>query len=368
MPVPRRFGPRWSRCSRRLLGRLTNAVVLGAALLPGVAEAGRLDLSLLNLCQPSAPRGLAGGQASECAWVERDADGAVSRVVLDPEASSRFRSLMSELGMVMAPQVVTPADTIGFAGFQVSAELGLTRISNQERHWDGVKGVSPQNRLADRPDAWLSTIGVFVKKGIWLPLPSMEVGTGVVHLLQSQLVAYQAYAKLALHEGFHDWPLPSVALRAGLSHVTGSAEARLDVASFDALASKAFGIGGTFRFEPFGGWSYLLIKAKSGVIDATPACDGVLSEAGLSGGPGCGPALPDRDLQANFSFSDQSTIVRQRFFGGVKLKFASVFVAGQYEYAPPGRSRDDVQVSGGSAARDGSGRQDRVTLSGGFDF
>ncbi|MDX2023340.1 MAG: hypothetical protein SF187_24105 [Deltaproteobacteria bacterium] len=330
------------------------------------AVAGDLDVSLLNLCGPGVSRPLAGGDLTDCGWVQRDASGRVTGVKLDEEATSRFRSLMSELGVVMAPQVVTPADTIGFAGFQISAELGITQINNKATYWDGVKAVAPQNRLADRPQAWLSTVGVFVRKGIWLPLPSMEVGAGVVHLLQSQMVAYQGYAKLAIHEGFSDWPLPSLAGRAALSHVTGSEQVRLDIASFDVLISKAFGVGGTFRAEPFGGWSYLMIKARSNVIDLTPGCDGFLTAGGGNGGAFCGPTSPDADLSANFAFPNQDTITRRRFFGGMKLKFAAVFVAGQYEYLPAGRSRDESVSSLG--ARDGSDKQTRVSLSGGFDF
>lgn len=344
-------------------------VCLAAAvswLCPAGASAGKLDPALGNLCPPGASRALAGGEFTECSWVQRDTAGGVTGVTLDADAESRFRSLMSELGVVMAPQLVTPADTIGFAGFQISAELGVTQISNQATYWDGVKGVAPQNRLIDRPEAWLTTVGMFVKKGIWLPLPSVEVGAGVVHLLQSQLVAYQAYAKFALHEGFHDWPLPSVAGRAGVSHVTGTDQIRLDIASFDVLASKAFGIGGTFRAEPFGGWSYLMIKAKSGVIDTTPGCDGFLSSGGTNGGTFCGPTLPDNDLNANFSFADQDAIIRTRFFGGMKLKFAAVFLAAQYEFFPVGRSRDVSKTSIG--ARDSSNSQARVSVSGGFDF
>lgn len=329
------------------------------------AVAGDLDVSLLNLCGQGVARPLAGGDLTECSWVQRDAAGQVTGVKLDDDATSRFRSLMSELGVVMAPQVVTPADTIGFAGFQISAELGITQINNKALYWDGVKGVTPQNRLADRPQAWLSTIGVFVRKGIWLPVPSMEVGAGVVHLLQSQMVAYQGYAKLAIHEGFSDWPLPSVAGRAAVSHVTGSEQVRLDIASFDVLISKAFGVGGTFRAEPFGGWSYLMIKARSHVFDLTPGCDGFLTGGG-NGGAFCGPVSPDGDLSANFSFPDQDVITRRRFFGGMKLKFAAVFVAGQYEYLPAGRSRDESVSSIG--ARDSSDKQTRVSLSGGFDF
>ena len=37
-----------------------------------------------------------------------------------------FRSLVSELGIVLAPRLETPADTLGFGGFQVTADVGFT--------------------------------------------------------------------------------------------------------------------------------------------------------------------------------------------------------------------------------------------------
>ena len=47
----------------------------------------------------------------------------------------------------------------------------------------------------------------------------------------------------------------------------------MTVWGIDVLASKQFSIGGTARIEPFVGWNILFIDAKSGVIDATPACE-----------------------------------------------------------------------------------------------
>ena len=45
------------------------------------------------------------------------------------------------------------------------------------------------------------------RKGIWLPLPGFEIGAGATKIIDSNMYAVQAYAKLALHEGFHDWEL-----------------------------------------------------------------------------------------------------------------------------------------------------------------
>src|SRR5688500_18575475 len=89
--------------------------------------AGTNDLALLNLCEHRTPA--VGLKVPECSWIQRAADGRIQALSLDADAQSRFRSLMSELGVVMAPRLVIPAETLGSSGFQVSAEVGTTTIS-----------------------------------------------------------------------------------------------------------------------------------------------------------------------------------------------------------------------------------------------
>ncbi len=349
---------------------MAGAVAAAAAM--GSAEAGPHDLNLLNLCEQRSPgAGVLNGPVPECTWVKRQAsNGRITSLTLDPGAEARFRSLMSELGTALAPRLVVPADTLGFAGFQVSAELGMTSINRDRDYWNGVDGVSPLNTTTGRPSPWLTTLGVFVRKGIWLPLPAVEVGTGVVHLLESRMLAWQGYAKVALHEGFHDWPLPSFAVRAAASYLTGTDQVRMTVTSLDMVLSKGFGVMGTMRAEPFGGLSFLWIKAHSGTIDATPSCDAFVARTAPMGqtlGDYCADSQrgTNNDSMANFKFPEQDTITRHRFFGGVKLKFAKVFLTGQYEVIPAGRSRDEKKANGPS---DESGQQQGVSLSAGFDY
>jgi hypothetical protein len=327
------------------------------------ALAGDNDLALLNLCPLGTPApGTLNSNVSECTWVRRDANGAITSVTPDVAAETRFRTLMSELGVVMAPQLVTPADTLGFGGFQVSAELGVTQISAKEDHWDGVRSVVPDNRGIGRPGDFLTTLGAYVRKGIWLPVPSMEIGAGALHLLDSQMVAFQGYAKLALLEGFHTWPLPSLSGRLAISHLTGSDQVNMDVMSFDLTISKAKGILGTSRIEPFGGWSYLVIKARAQSIDATPRCD-----AFAATGPQCAPAQAgtNNDTLAFIELSEQDAIIRHRLFAGFKLKFAAVYMTLEYSFFPEGQSRDGRKANG---ATDASRDQHRASLSAGFDF
>ncbi|HEX3694415.1 MAG TPA: hypothetical protein VH374_03405 [Polyangia bacterium] len=336
------------------------------------ARAGRNDLQLLNLCPLHTPAaGVLGGPVQECKWIDRDpTTGATRGVIVDSDAQARFRSLMSELGVVVAPRLVTPADTLGFAGFQFSAELGVTQISASRDYWDGVAAVNPGNRTASRPDSYLTTVGGFARKGLWLPVPALELGGGFVNVLGSSLFALQAYAKIGLQEGFHGWALPSVAVRGAVSQLVGTDQVDMTVSSVDVIISKAFSVGGTARFEPFLGWNMLFIDARSGVIDATPACDAFALHATAMGAT-LPPNCPARqagtwdDLNANFTFPRQDVITRQRLSGGFKMKLAVLFLAAAYEITPAGHSNDQSRSNG---AQDQSQTQQSFSLSAGFDF
>jgi len=347
------------------------AIVLWGVAFSRTAQAGRNDLQLLNLCPLHTPAaGLLSGPVQECRWINRNATG-TQGVTIDTDTQSRFRSLMSELGVVVAPRLVTPADTLGFAGFQFSAELGVTQINASRDYWDGVSAVNPANRTAMRPDGYLTTVGGYARKGLWLPVPAIEVGGGFLNVLGSSMFALQAYAKIALHEGFHGWALPSLAVRGAVSQLVGTDQVDMTVSSVDVVISKAFSVGGTARLEPFLGWNMLFIDARSGVIDATPSCDAFALQNTPAGGTPPSPSCPAMqqgkgdDLKANFTFPRQDVITRQRISGGFKMKLAVLFLAAAYEIIPAGRSNDEMQASG---ARDGSGKQQSFSLSGGLDF
>jgi hypothetical protein len=277
-----------------------------------------------------------------------------------------FRSLASELGVVMAPRLVEPADTLGFSGFQFAADLAFTSINNRQPYWRVLESSPDPAATApvDHGGGTMTSFGAFVRKGIWLPLPSFEVGTGVVHLLGSNHWAGQFYAKFALHEGFHDLPLPSVAVRGAVSRVFGTDQIDLTVPSIDVSVSKHIGINGTFNLAPFAGWNWLLIVPRSEVIDKTPNID---------------PRDDPDDSNLNFTFPDQDTILRQRFFGGVKLNYYVFALTLEANFALAGSSTDDrggtdmdcadaTNPTANCDATDEAGAQSTFTVSLGVDF
>jgi hypothetical protein len=267
-----------------------------------------------------------------------------------------FRELSSQLGVVLAPHLLTPADTLGFSGFQFSVDYAQTTIDSGAAYWRALEGTAP---------AALTTVGFFARKGLWFPVPSFEIGAGAIHIVDSHLWAGNLYAKLALHEGYHDLPLPSLAVRGAVSRMMSQQELDLTVASVDVAISKHIGVGGTWRFDPFVGGDILMIVPRSEVIDTTPNVDSTAM----------GNAA---DTFNNFVFKDQSTIYRNRVFVGAKLQYyvfqltlEAVFAfAGSSSDAQTGISTDCLPMSTTAAcnAKDESAAQRTLALSAGFDF
>lgn len=260
-------------------------------------------------------------------------------------APSDFRSLVSELGTVLAPRISSPADTLGFGGFELSVDLGVTSINDAGGYWRARAGSPQPAGAGPHGGALMPTLGVFARKGLWLPLPSFELGAGLVHLLDSRMVAAQGYAKFALIEGYHDLPLPSLAVRGAVSRVMGQADVDLTVVSLDASIGKEFGVAGTFNLTPYAGYNALLIIPRSELIDGTP------DQAG--------------DFGMNFLFADQDAILRHRIFGGARFRYNVFIVALEGQFTLAGASVDE---GGGTGAVDTASAQVTVVTSVGVEF
>jgi hypothetical protein len=264
----------------------------------------------------------------------------VPGAVNDPSISqqSQYRSLMSELSTVLAVPVLSPADTLGLSGFHLSLDTSFTQVSSSADYWkNGVENVSGN---------YLSTITVFARKGLWAPAPAFEIGAGGTKLLSSNMAALQLYLKLALHEGYHSWPIPSFAFRAAVSHLLGANQINLTMLSLESVTSKSFGLGGVAKLDPYIGFGVLFSWARSQVIDTTPGVDAYQQ----------GPSGPD--LNANTTFPDQDTIARWRLFGGLRFVWTVLALQAEFLYTlcnSTGRDcgRDDptriVDLSGGQA-------------------
>lgn len=279
----------------RLLSLRGLVAILALVGLAQVARADRNDLTLERLIGPPKSPG----------------------AFNDPDIAtqSAYRSLMSELSVVMAPTLLSPADSLGWSGFQFDVSSSFTQISNQADYWK--KGVD------DVSGSWLSTVSVLARKGIWAPLPSFELGAGGTTLANSGIFALQAYAKLALHEGFHGWALPSIAARAAVSRLVGTTQVDMTVISTDLTVSKSFGIAGTVRLDPYLGANLLVSIVRSQVIDTTPGIDAYKQF----------PATVDLNSNATFPDAAGDNILRWRMFAGFRLVYSVLSLSGEFSYA-----------------------------------
>ena len=280
------------------------------------------------------------------------------RVVADPEA---FRSLASELGVVLAPRLSAPADTLGFGGFEFAADLAFTTINSDQPHWRARRGYTADPAGKHGPGV-MPTAGFGLRKGIGFPLP-LEVAIKAVHLIDSSMWGAQSSVKIALHEGYHELPLPSVAVRAGASRVMGTDQIDLTTASLDVSLSKSFGVASAMNLQPYGGWNGLFIVPRSNVLDKTPHRD---------------PSSPD-DANMRFSFRSQDPILRNRLFAGLKLRHYVFALTLEGNIGLPGTSTDDhpnASVGCGATdsltatcnARDNAGLQQHYTITLATDF
>ena len=347
-PTPARRRPSPAPARRRLSSPtparrlLTRALALAALLAPGAAAADVNDLVLSRLTN------------------RVDADTIVPQ-------NAELRSLASQLGVVLAPHLLTPADTIGFGGFQLTVDYAATTIDAGAAYWRARSG-SPDpagtDNVAHGPGT-LGTFGFFARKGFWFPVPSFEIGAGANHLVDSRVWTGQLYAKLALHEGYTALPLPSLAVRGAVSRMMQQRELDLTVASLDVTLSKHIGIGGTWRLDPFAGWNLLMIVPRSEVIDPTPQIDPL-------------DPMQQADSLLSFVFSDQDNIYRNRIFFGAKLQYYVVQLTLEASFALAGTSLDDrvgttdrcmaASTTTSCDAQDTAAAQRTLSLSAGFDF
>ena len=236
-----------------------------------------------------------------------------------------YRQVISEMSVALAPKILTTADTVGYSGFHFSIDYSLTTISNTQCADNnaataqkdlcpfqyGVEGSANANGGHVSPPGVVQTVSVMARKGIWLPVPSFEIGAGATKVMQSNLFAVNVYGKLSLHEGFHGWPVPSLMVRGSAVRVMGQSQLDLTMAQVDAAISKSFGIAGSVTLVPYLGAAWLYIIPRGQVLDLTPNVDSWRQ----------GPNSLDLNNNAVFPSEANENITRWRFFGGFRLNY-----------------------------------------------
>ena len=219
-----------------------------------------------------------------------------------------FNKLTNELGLAFAPKFMSPAATLGEAGFEVGFETSMTTINSDELYWKNVTE-------GGTPPSMLTTGQIHFRKG--LP-QSFEIGTTITYLFLSQMFSAGAEVKWALNEGFYY--VPDIAFRGAVNRTFATRDLDLTTAGFSAAMSKTFGLFGTSQITPYGGYDMAVVWASSRVINATPG-------ESRDDGPNAYGLPVDQ-----FVFN-QNIEANHRLFFGLRYKAAVAVIGYEFMYA-----------------------------------
>ncbi len=216
-----------------------------------------------------------------------------------------FFRLANELGVALAPKLLSPGSSLGQAGFELGFETSLTPINSNADYWKkSVEGGRPSDML---------TVGSFrLRKGF---PQSFEVGTTVSYIFLSQMFLGGVEAKWSLNEGFYY--LPDLGVRLAVNRLFNAKDMDLTNGSLDTILSKTFGLGGFMQLTPYFAYSYMTVITSRRTINATPW------DSRDNGGSSLYPV-------DQFTF-DSKWQWNHRFFFG--LKFKGHIVTAYYEFA-----------------------------------
>jgi hypothetical protein len=266
-----------------------SAVVLATA---GRASANPMDLAPERLvtCNQSSSVPCGG-------W---SADGQTGNYYQPDNAA--WAKLVSQYAMAIAPSMYHPARTTGWSGYEFTLYGAATTISkDQDFMKRGTEGPLTNGLFSSTnptPDPVLQVYGIMGRKG--LPY-GFELQGSVGYLANTSLATLGGGIRWSLYEGFRGGApgfIPDISVGGYVNTLAGSSKVKITVPSFEVQISKPFTIANIFTISPIAGFQYLWIDGDSGVIDTTPAIDGLGSgAAGSSTNTGCNARPPTKSEQ-----------------------------------------------------------------------
>jgi hypothetical protein len=231
---------------------------------------GALSICLLTLSASSARAGQNDFVLTRFASFERGDDCPGNQLCGSAQPKPElFRDLVRDFGQVMAPPLVSPAETLGQAGFALHFVPSMAIIPSDENHWTrAVRGNTVRDgRIISggKPNSVLFTPHLVARKG--LPF-SFEVAGTLGHVAGSDMATVGAEIKWALNEGFHLFP--DVAVRGTVNTLVGSRDLRMITAGWDFSISKSFPIGGVMSIAPYAGYQQLHVVGWSRLLNVRP--------------------------------------------------------------------------------------------------
>jgi hypothetical protein len=241
-----------------------------------------------------------------------------------------YETFLAEYAFGLAPNLLSPADTLGYSGFYVGVEGTLTpRIPGNASLWNKATAADGYSGLMFVPK-------IHVRKGLpW----SFEIGGTFSYLVQSEVVAIGGEIKWSLFEGYHNgWRggLPDVAVRGTVSRIIGLKDVDLTLVGVDGSISYTLEIGGTVTLTPYTGYQYiwtiariepLLAKDDNGVIQEEDG-QGNWNTTGLSD-----PNLGRHKLFLGFRFGYEILVITAEVGWGLKSTWDTDVDPNAYDYA-----------------------------------
>lgn len=260
-------------------------LVAGASLQASQAQAGENDLQLRRLAE-----------RQEVALVDENGQP-VTRFNAIPDTEA-FKALSRDLGTILGPKFLAPAETLGQAGFDLGVDLSLNAVDGSAEHWRALNsGGGEDNFLTGQ---------IHIRKG--LPF-SLELGATLSHLFGSEMFALGTELKFSLNEGF--FMLPDIAVRGSFNTVVGNSDLNMATTGFDVSISKSWGLVGVVNITPYLGYNQLVVISSSRLLDVAPedpTQPTIDEETGLL------------DFQPEFVFDTKVQTIN-RFFVGTRFIF-----------------------------------------------
>lgn len=239
------MGSKHRRC-----GRLLAAVALGVAVIAASpqVQANDMDPVLARM------------------WTVGSLGGAPAIVTRD----DLFDGLALDLAQALAPNVLHPAETLGWSGFYIGLEANLTIIDAGAPHWrcgienTGSGQYAGGNNVCDSwdvSDGALFVPAIHVRKGF--PY-SLEVGFQVQYVANSEMVAIGGEIRWAPFEGFREgWMgyLPDFSVSFAGNYLMGSNELVLGQLGANFMLSYPFTISGQATITPYFGYQFFIVGA-----------------------------------------------------------------------------------------------------------
>lgn len=233
--------------------------------------------------------------------------------------NAAYEQFMAEYSFGVSPKLQSSASTLGYLGFYLGLESSITGVpSDGTAMFNGVVGAGSNFEEArwrvgtangsegSPPSMFFPTI--HVRKG----LPgSMELGSSIGYLAQSELVALGGEVKWSLFEGYRKkflGALPDFAVRGTVNRIIGQTDVDMTLVGADGSISYPIGIGGMISIEPYAGYQLMWTIIRTEPVALFDATNQLVQSSANS-------------WDASEANMTGPNLMRHKIFGGVVFRY-----------------------------------------------